>query len=206
MASRRMVGLLKTIRNVAFAHRSQHVLLGRFDTEEDVMRYMLDPFPWLLMTVYQLDQEHKIAGSVAEQASAKTSDSAVTTDEGTSRDASVKKSAKKSVKKSVKKSDTATTTSADEAAVPMKKVKHGKKDKGGYGPKAPNQMVQKDKQIGMQKRTISQLRAELAQLRGESVPTEHPNQEPAPVLIYEPELEQLESIQLTTKDPKDVSP
>ena len=43
MANRRMVGLLKTIRNVAFAHRSQHVQFGRFDTEEDVMRYMVDP-------------------------------------------------------------------------------------------------------------------------------------------------------------------
>ena len=52
---------------------------GRFDTEEDVLRYMLDPFPWLLMVVYQLDHEHKIAGSVIE-ASAKNADSAATTD------------------------------------------------------------------------------------------------------------------------------
>ena len=64
MANRRVVGLLKTIRNVGFAHRSQHVQFGRFDTEEDVMRYMIDPFPWLLMAVFELDQEHCIAGSV----------------------------------------------------------------------------------------------------------------------------------------------
>jgi hypothetical protein len=71
MANRRMVGLLKTIRNVAFAHRSQHVQFGRFDSEEDVMRYMIDPFPWLLMAVYELDHKHKIAGSVATTASDK---------------------------------------------------------------------------------------------------------------------------------------
>ena len=45
MANRRMVGLLKTIRNIALAHRSQHVQFGRFDTEEDVMSYMVDAFP-----------------------------------------------------------------------------------------------------------------------------------------------------------------
>jgi hypothetical protein len=34
---------------VAFAHRSQHVRVGRFHTEEDVLcyMYMLDPFPAL---------------------------------------------------------------------------------------------------------------------------------------------------------------
>ena len=49
MADRHTVGLLKTIRNVAFAHRSQHVRVGRFHTEEDVLcyMYMLDPFPAL---------------------------------------------------------------------------------------------------------------------------------------------------------------
>ena len=68
---------------------------GRFDTEEDVLRYMLDPFPWLLMVVYQLNQEHKVAGSVVDQASARTSDSAATTDgESTSREDSGKKSGK----------------------------------------------------------------------------------------------------------------
>jgi hypothetical protein len=82
------------------------VQAGRFDSEEDVLSYMLNPFPWLLMAVYELDQEHKIAGSVIDQASAKTSDSAATTDgESTSREDSGK---------SGKKSGKAATTSGDE--------------------------------------------------------------------------------------------
>jgi hypothetical protein len=216
MADRRTVGLLKTIRNVAFAHRSQHVQVGRFDTEEDVLRYILDPFPWLLMVVYQLDQEHKIAGTVAE-ASAKTSDSAATTEgESTSHE----ESDKISVKKSGKNSDTATTTSADEVTVPKKKEKQGKKGKAGHGPKAPNQAAQKNKKFEMLKEAFAkknaevgklaaenaQQAAELAQLRDALLATGHPNQEPAPAPQKEPEPEQLESIQLTTKDPKDVSP
>jgi hypothetical protein len=102
MANRRMVGLLKTIRNVGFAHRSQHVQFGRFDTEEDVMRYMIDPFPWLLMAVFNLDQEHSIAGSVATTASDKgatTSGGEATTDDeakaGYSTDGSTKSQGKK---------------------------------------------------------------------------------------------------------------
>jgi hypothetical protein len=206
MANRRTVGLLKTIRNIAFAHRSQHVQVGRFHTEEDVMRYMLNPFPWLLMAVYQLDQEHKIAGSVAE-ASVKTSESAVSTEgESTSREDSGKKSGM-------------TTTSADKVVVPKKKEKQGKKGKDGHGPKAPNQQ-QKDKKFQMLKEAfaksqaevvvkdteLAQQAAELAQLRSALVPTEQPNQEPAPALEKDPQPEQLESIQLTTKDPKDVVP
>ena len=27
---------------------------GRFNTEEEVLHYVLDPFPWLLMAVYEL--------------------------------------------------------------------------------------------------------------------------------------------------------
>jgi hypothetical protein len=173
MANRRMVGLLKTIRNVAFAHRSQHVQAGRFDTEEDVLRYMLDPFPWLLMAVYELDQEHKIAGSVAE-AAAKTTGSALTTDgESTSQDEPGKKSGK-------------IATASGGVAVPPKKGKQGKQAKANHGPKAPNQATQKDKTIQMQKETIAQKdaeiakqAAELAQLRGEFKPTDHRNQEPA---------------------------
>ena len=78
---------------------------GRFDTEEDVLRYMLDPFPWLLMAVYQLDQEHKIAGRVAD-APAKTSDSGATTADAGS--TSRKYGGKKTVA-------SPTTTSGDEA-------------------------------------------------------------------------------------------
>jgi hypothetical protein len=37
MANRRMAGLFETIRNIAFAHRWQHVQAGRFDSEEDVL-------------------------------------------------------------------------------------------------------------------------------------------------------------------------
>jgi hypothetical protein len=36
LANRRMIGLLKMIRNMAFAHRSQHVQHGRFTTEDEV--------------------------------------------------------------------------------------------------------------------------------------------------------------------------
>ena len=122
MANRRIVGLLKMIRNVAFAHRSQHVQAGRFETEEDVLSYMMNPFPWLLMVVYQLDQEHKIAGSVAEQAPAKTSDSAATTDgESTSREDPGKKSGK------------AATTSGDEQA----KIKTSPSTKADPSTKSP---------------------------------------------------------------------
>jgi hypothetical protein len=215
MAGRRMVGLLKTIRNIAFAHRSQHVQVGRFDTEEDVLRYMLDPFPWLLMVVYQLDQEHKIAGSVAE-ASAKTSDSAATT-EGES--IFHEESDNISVKKSGKKSDTATTTSADEVTVPKKKEKQGKEGKGRHGPKASNQKQNNKKfemlkeafdksqaEVAKSKAEVAVKDAELAQLRDALLATGHPNQEPAPAPKKEPEPELLESIQLTTNDPKDVSP
>ena len=115
---------------------------GRFDTEEDVLRYMLDPFPWLLMAVYQLDQEHKMTGSVAE-ASAKTSDSAVTTDgESTSREDAGKNSA-------------------------PKKGVNGKKDKGGHGPKkqkvlrqkSEDQSAQKDKTIAMLKESLAKSQA-----------------------------------------------
>ena len=115
---------------------------GRFDTEEDVLRYMLDPFPWLLMAVYQLDQEHKITGSVAE-APAKTSDSAATTDgESTSRE------------------------DASKNAAPKKGV-NGKKGKGGHGPKKQkllrqkfeDQSAQKDKTIAMLKQSLAQSQA-----------------------------------------------
>jgi hypothetical protein len=85
------------------------VQASRFGSKEDVLLYMLDPFPWLLMAVYQLDHEHKIAGSVAKQASARSSDSAATTDgEASSHEDADKKSGK------------AATTSGDEVAAPKK--------------------------------------------------------------------------------------
>jgi hypothetical protein len=105
MGNRRMVGLLKMIRNVAFAHRSQNVQAGRFETEEDVMRYVLDPFPWLLMEVYTLDQEHAISSSkglaktgserdtdamTTHEGSTSMSDTGMTTDDGESKPKSKK--------------------------------------------------------------------------------------------------------------------
>ena len=65
----------------------------------------------------------------------------------------------------------------DEAAVPKKKEKQGKKGKGGHVPKAPNQAAQKDKKFEMpkasfakkdaeDKKIIVELRAEIARLRG----------------------------------------
>ena len=132
---------------------------GRFDTEEDVLRYMLDPFPWLLMAVYQLDQEHKIAGSVIDT-SAKIADSAATTDgESTSREDTGKKFA------------------------PKKRAK-GKGQKSG--PKKQDQSAQKDKTIAMLKESLAKsqaenakAQAENARLRGGAPPTDQAHLEPA---------------------------
>ena len=44
----RTVGLLKLIRNLA-VHGPQMVNAGRFESEEALHRYLLEPFPWLLM-------------------------------------------------------------------------------------------------------------------------------------------------------------
>ena len=46
MANRRMVGLLKMIRNVAFAHRSQHVQFGRLRRGHFVIMPPHIPFVW----------------------------------------------------------------------------------------------------------------------------------------------------------------
>ena len=114
---------------------------GRFDSEEDVLRYMLDPFPWLLMAVYQLDQEHKIAGSVAE-ASAKTSESAATTDgESTSHEDTGNKPWERL-------QDTVKGASLK-----------GKKGKGAHGPKKSDS-AQKDKTIAMLKMSLAKAQAE----------------------------------------------
>ena len=81
------------------------------------MRYMIDPFPWLLMVVYELDHKHKIAGSVATTASDKgvtTGGEATTDDEakaGYSTDGAAKPKGKKPA------------TSSDETGKGKKKVK-----------------------------------------------------------------------------------
>jgi hypothetical protein len=148
MANRRTVGLLKTIRNVAFAHRSQHVQFGRFDTEEDVMRYMIDPFPWLLMMVFQLDQDHKIAGSVLTTASDKATDTVASTDD----DAKAGYSTDGASKPIGSKGDRgkATTSGDDSAGDKSNKAKVPAK---GKPTKKPNKKAedQKTKTIQMQK-------------------------------------------------------
>ena len=44
----RTVGLLKLIRNLA-VHGPQMVNAGRFESEETLHHYLIDPFPWLVM-------------------------------------------------------------------------------------------------------------------------------------------------------------
>lgn len=56
----RVVGLLKFIRNLD-AHAGQMVAAGRFESVEAVHRYLLDPFPWLVIAVYTLDQQHHVS-------------------------------------------------------------------------------------------------------------------------------------------------
>eukprot|EP01051_Picozoa_sp_SAG22_P035151 SAG22_NODE_16344_length_327_cov_0.846491_1_plen_82_part_01 len=49
----RTCGLLKFMRNVGYAHRYQHVAMGSFSSEEQLMSWLLEPFPWLLMVVWR---------------------------------------------------------------------------------------------------------------------------------------------------------
>jgi hypothetical protein len=210
MANRRMVGLLKTIRNVAFAHRSQHVQFGRFDSEEDVMRYMVDPFPWLLMAVYELDHKHKIAGSVATTASDKgattSGGEAIIDDEakaGYSTDGAAKPKGKKSA------------TSGDEAGKGKKKIKPPKASaviKNSKDAKTIQQLKEtvnrvkhdasvKDYEISALKSTLdslaslakdknfSALEEELAALRAQTNPSSAPEPKLKPVPKPEPQSE-----------------
>ena len=55
----RSVGLLKFMRNI-YAHRAQQVEAGRFETELVLCTWLLDPFPFLLMGVYEADQIHAL--------------------------------------------------------------------------------------------------------------------------------------------------
>ena len=63
----RSVGLLKFIRNCD-AHGGQMVSAGRFESEDALRHYLLDPFPWLLMVVYRNDQQHSLTTSAAAHA------------------------------------------------------------------------------------------------------------------------------------------
>ena len=60
----RCVGLLKFIRNL-FAHKTEAVERGRFESETAIAQYILSSLPWLLMAVHTLDARHK--GSVGPQ-------------------------------------------------------------------------------------------------------------------------------------------
>jgi serine/threonine protein kinase len=55
----RTVGLLKFMRNI-HAHRSQQIQAGRFESEEALCTYLLAPFPFLLMAVYEADERHRL--------------------------------------------------------------------------------------------------------------------------------------------------
>ena len=61
----RSVGLLKFLRNV-HAHRFEAVEGGRFESENEILGYLLDGFPWLLITVHTLDGKHGYGRSADE--------------------------------------------------------------------------------------------------------------------------------------------
>lgn len=60
----RSVGLLKFIRNLD-THAGQMVNAGRFESEDALRHYLLDPFPWLLMAVYAADERHRLTATQA---------------------------------------------------------------------------------------------------------------------------------------------
>jgi hypothetical protein len=57
----RMVGLLKFIRNVS-VHSDQMIQMGRFEGEDELQRYLIQPFPWLLIAVFNADAKHNFTG------------------------------------------------------------------------------------------------------------------------------------------------
>ena len=54
------MGMLKFMRNI-YAHRSQQIQAGRFESEEAMCAYLLRPFPFLLMGVYEADERHRLS-------------------------------------------------------------------------------------------------------------------------------------------------
>ena len=70
-----MVGLLRFIRNID-AHAGQAVSAGRFESEDAVRHYLLDPFPWLTMAVYRIDEKHGLTDVPKVSASASSSPAA----------------------------------------------------------------------------------------------------------------------------------
>ena len=65
----RTVGMLKFIRNV-YVHRAQMVDMGRFEDEDAVMHYLLDPYPWLFLAVHKLDDQHGMSTGGMQEVSA----------------------------------------------------------------------------------------------------------------------------------------
>jgi hypothetical protein len=61
----RSVGLLRFLRNLN-AHRVQQVEAGRFESEEALVEYLLQPFPWLLAAVYAIDERQRMSSHFAE--------------------------------------------------------------------------------------------------------------------------------------------
>ena len=60
----RCVGLLKFVRNL-YAHKTEAVDKGRFESEAAIVDYFLSSLPWLLMAVHTLDGKHKITSEDA---------------------------------------------------------------------------------------------------------------------------------------------
>jgi hypothetical protein len=120
------------------------------------MRYMIDPFPWLLMMVFQLDQEHKIAGSVVTTASDKGTDTAASTDDdakaGYSTDGASKSAGPKGGRGTATSEDDSSGNKTTKAKVPAK----------GKPTKKPNKNAedQKTKTIQMLKEQIKTMAEE----------------------------------------------
>ena len=60
----RSVGLLKFIRNV-YSQRAHHIEAGRFESEMALCTWLLEPFPFLLTGVYQVDARYQLTHTVA---------------------------------------------------------------------------------------------------------------------------------------------
>ena len=56
----RSVGLLKFLQSV-YAQRAQHVEALRFPSEPELCTWLLEPFPFLMMGVYEADQRHRLS-------------------------------------------------------------------------------------------------------------------------------------------------
>jgi hypothetical protein len=223
---------------VYWHNRSQHVQAGRFNTEEEVLHYVLDPFPWLIMAVYELyhaqQKLYEAENPGADSAASWLSQLAVASTSATSGQSSTEEPAKRA--------------DSDAEAAKPKKVKENKTaSSGGETKEKDDKIKQLKKKLEKQNKTVAnmkKLRAsnkkaqqaaataqqEIAALKAaliiaqggdqtnvqgllvpvpqtklEPKPRTNPTeQEPAPEKDLESE--QLEAIQLTSKDSTDVSP